>query len=271
MLSTLGVHAPSAVTPVAGGWDTQIFRVSAASDVFALRVFRPEQLATCHREAAVMQFASDGGLPVPKIQAEGVSGGRPALLMSWCPGRTLLAEVQARPWRLWSLGVALGRMHARIHALAVPAALLDVVPAWDSQRDDLAAASLLHMDYHPLNVMVHDGQVSGVLDWANVRVGDRRADLARTVTLLRLPPLPPGTPAVVQLVARPLLEAAWRAGYRQLQMADPFVDMAPFYAWAGAMMERDLRPKLGRPGVWLQESDLARIHRWTLGWKQQNS
>jgi len=28
-------------------------------------------------------------------------------------------------------------------------------------------------------------------------------------------------------------------------------------------MERDLRPKLGRPGVWLQESDLARIRRWT--------
>jgi hypothetical protein len=35
-------------------------------------------------------------------------------------------------------------------------------------------------------------------------------------------------------------------------------------AWAGAWMERDLRAKLGRPGVWLQETDLARIHRWTL-------
>jgi hypothetical protein len=176
-------------------------------------------------------------------------------------------------------------MHARIHALAVPAALLDAVPAWarddinpkggsncqrDPLRENMAAPSLLHMDYHPLNVMVDGGQVTGVLDWANVRVGDKRADLARTVTLLRLPPLPPGTPAVVQLVMRPLLEAAWRAGYRQLQRADPFVDMAPFYAWAGAMMERDLRPKLGRPGVWLQESDLARIQRWTAAWKQHN-
>ena len=217
-----------------------------------------------------MRFAVAGGLPVPEVSAEGTSGGRPALLMSWCPGRTLLAELQARPWRIWSLGVAFGRMHARIHSLAVPAALRDVVPTWDAEREDLAAPSLLHMDYHPLNVMVDGGQVTGVLDWANVRIGDRRADLARTVTLLRLPPLPPGTPAIVQLVLRPLLEAAWRAGYRQLQMVDPFVDMAPFYAWAGAMMERDLRPKLGRPGVWLHESDLARIQRWTLAWKQQN-
>jgi hypothetical protein len=47
--------------------------------------------------------------------------------------------------------------------------------------------------------------------------------------------------------------------------------MAPFYAWAGALMERDLRPKLGQPGVWLQESDLERIERWTRTWNQQNS
>ena len=88
----------------------------------------------------------------------------------------MLAEVQVYPWRLWSLGVALGRMHARIHSLAVPAALLDVVPAWDLRHEDMAAPALLHMDYHPLNVMVDGGQVTGVLDWANVRV----ATAART-------------------------------------------------------------------------------------------
>lgn len=263
------MSAPRAVTPIAGGWDTQIWRVSAADSTYALRVFRAEQLTTCQREAAVMRALSEAGLPVPRVHAEGVNAGRPALLISWCPGRTLLLEVQARPWRVWSLGVAFGRMHAQIHSMAVPAALLGVVPAWDPGDEDRATPALLHMDYHPLNVMVDGGRVTGVLDWANVRVGDRRADLARTVTLLRLPPLPPGTPAVVQLVMRPLLEAAWRAGYRQLQPTDPFVGMAPFYAWAGAMMERDLRPKLGRPGVWLQESDLARIQRWAAAWKQR--
>jgi aminoglycoside phosphotransferase (APT) family kinase protein len=276
------VHAPGAVVPITGGWDTQIWRVADAHTAYALRVFRADQLATCHREAAVMRTLFEAGLPVPRVHAEGVSGDRPALLLSWCPGRTLLAQVKARPWRIWPLGVALGRMHARIHALPVPAELAGVVPAWNPRREDLAAdllarldtpasTSLLHLDYHPLNVMVQGGQVTGVLDWANVALGDRRADLARTVTLLRLPPLPPGTPAIVGLVMRPILEAAWRNGYRQLQMVDPFVDMAPFYVWAGAMLERDLRPKLGRPGVWLQESDLARIRRWTLAWKQHNT
>ena len=63
---------------------------------------------------------------------------------------------------------------------------------------------------------------------------------------------------------RRVLEAAWRNGYQAV--AGRFGDMAPFYAWAGAMMERDLAAKIGRPGIWLQPSDLSHIHRWTAHW-----
>lgn len=284
ILTALGVTSPSAVTPVSGGWDTRLWRVDHAGTAYALRVFRSEQASTCRREAAVMRMSSNAGLAVPRVHAEGCGLGRPALLLAWCPGRTLLAEAQARPWRVWSVGLAFGRAHAAIHALPISAEVAQTVPAWDPGREDLApelvarlgtavasATSLLHMDYHPLNVMIDGRQISGVLDWANVAVGDRRADLARTVTLLRLPPLPPGTPTAVQLGLRRLFEAAWRRGYCRQHNHDPFVHMAPFYAWAGAMMERDLRPKLGRPGVWLQENDLDRIRRWTMAWKQQNT
>jgi len=173
----------------------------------------------------------------------------------------------------------MGRVQARLHAAPAPEALAHLLPAWIPRAGETELAlqarlrslarrpaALLHLDYHPLNVMVADRAVTGVLDWANAAVGDPRADLARTVTLLRLPPSPPGTPAVLALGLRRVVEAGWRTGYQQL--AGPFGDMAPFYAWAGAMMERDLRPKLGKPGVWLQPSDLARMHRWTLTWKR---
>ena len=109
--------------------------------------------------------------------------------------------------------------------------------------------------------------ITCVLDWANAAVGDPRADLARTVTVLRLAPAPPGTPATLLMALRRVLELAWRTGYQV--SAGSFRDMAPFYAWAGAMMEADLRPKLGRPGVWLEPSDLDRIHRWTNRWNQR--
>jgi len=225
-----------------------------------LRVFRQDQTAQWQREVQVMQAAVEHGLPVPRVHASTVWQGRPALLLSWCPGRPLLEEVRARPWRVWALGVAMGRVHARIHGVPGPDSLRALQP-----RPLPAGDALLHLDYHPLNVMSSHRGITCVLDWANAAVGDPRADLARTVTLLRLAPAPPGTPALLLTGLRRLLELAWRTGYQQT--GGRFQDMAPFYAWAGAMMEADLRPKLGRPGVWLQPSDLERIHRWTDRWK----
>jgi aminoglycoside phosphotransferase (APT) family kinase protein len=264
---------------VSGGWDTTIWRVEHGRAAYALRVFRADQTAQCQREVAVLQIVAERGLPVPRVHATAVWQDRPALL-SWCPGRPLLHAVRARPWQAWTLGLAMGRVQARLHAAPAPEALAPLLPAWVARagETELAVqtrlqslarrpAALLHLDYHPLNVMVADRAVTGVLDWANAAVGDPRADLARTVTLLRLAPSPPGTPAVLVLGLGQVLEAGWRLGYQQL--AGPFGDMAPFYAWAGAMMERDLRPKLGKHGVWLQPSDLARIHRWTTTWKRR--
>ncbi|HZC46259.1 MAG TPA: phosphotransferase [Candidatus Acidoferrum sp.] len=48
----------------------------------------------------------------------------------------------------------------------------------------LSANSLVHMDYHPLNVMVHGVRVTGVIDWVNTDVGDRHLDAAMTAVIL---------------------------------------------------------------------------------------
>ena len=60
------------------------------------------------------------------------------------------------------------------------------------------------------------------------QVPDPRADVARTVTILRLSPPRGGT---VERAARVLLEIGWRVGYGPLDS-----DMAPFYVWAGMAM-----------------------------------
>ena len=44
--------------------------------------------------------------------------------------------------------------------------------------------SIVHMDYHPLNVMVHGVRVTGVIDWVNTDVGDRHLDAAMTAVIL---------------------------------------------------------------------------------------
>jgi aminoglycoside phosphotransferase (APT) family kinase protein len=44
--------------------------------------------------------------------------------------------------------------------------------------------SILHMDYHPLNVLVRGGRISGVIDWVSAEGGDRHLDIATTATIL---------------------------------------------------------------------------------------
>jgi aminoglycoside phosphotransferase (APT) family kinase protein len=47
-----------------------------------------------------------------------------------------------------------------------------------------APPSLLHLDYHPQNVMVEGFRVTGVIDWANAAIGDRHFDAATTAVIL---------------------------------------------------------------------------------------
>lgn len=283
ILAALGVSDTLTVSPVTGGWDTALWRIERPDGACALRVFRPDRAAAYRREALAMRTAEASGIPVPAIQAEGFWQDRPALLLSWCPGRPLLDALRAQPWRAWRLGVALGRMQARIHTVTAPELLRADADAWIAWAGpgetalqerlralDRRSDALLHLDYHPLNVTVQSQRISGVLDWANARAGDPRADVARTLTLLTLGPLPPDMPPLLRLAAgalRRLLAGGWRQSYEQ--RAGPLGDLSLFYAWAGAAMVHDLTPKLGQPRNWLTRQDLAQMARWADRWKRR--
>lgn len=280
VLTAIGVTGARVLGPVHGGWDTTIWRVARSDKTFALRVFRPEQVTRFTRECDVLRAAGEAGLPVPEVAAFGLYRDRPAMLLSWCPGVTLLQALRAKPWQVWSLGVAFGRAQAAIHACPVPPSLVETRDGWlewagpDEAilRDQLRAIArptpaLLHLDYHPLNVMIDGGRVSGILDWVNAAAGDPRADLARTVTILRLAPTRRGGQSRRERAARWLLERAWRHGYEQL--AGPIGNLDLFYAWAGAAMLRDLTPRVGQPDLPLTEQDLGRIREWVVTWKRR--
>lgn len=279
VLASLGVNDAGAVEPVDGGWDTAIWRVERGGEIFALRLFRTEQGRAARYEVAALWAASAAGVAVPRVHAEGLWEGRPAMLLSWCAGRTVAAELASRPWRAGRLGTALGREHARVHAVPPPDLLREQPDGWldwagrveGPLRERLRAAagppSLLHYDFHPFNLLTDGRGVTAVLDWVNARAGDRRADLARTVAILRLVPPDPGTPphlAILRRVVLRALERGWRQGYRAA--VGSIGDMAPFYAWAGGVLLRDLGSKIGRPGIWLRSEHLEPARRWTAHW-----
>jgi aminoglycoside phosphotransferase (APT) family kinase protein len=280
ILTTLGITGVTAITPAQGGMDTAIWRVEHGSTTSALRVFRPEQVATCQREIAAMEAARQAHVPVPAIRAAGVWQERPVLLLSWCPGVPLGDAIRRQPWRVCSLGMAFGRTQARIHHIPTRTDWQHQRTDWISwagpdeqhlqatlQRVARPAPALLHLDYHPLNVLADGIEITAVLDWANTRMGDPRADVARTYTILMVEPYTPGRQPLFLSLMRRLLARSWRRGYEQVAGALP--DMAWFYVWAGAVMLRDLAPRVRDPQSWWQPQHLDQIQSWTTMWRQR--
>jgi aminoglycoside phosphotransferase (APT) family kinase protein len=109
--------------------------------------------------------------------------------------------------------------------------------------------------------MTDGHQMTAVLDWANARLGDPRADVARSYSILAIDPNWPRRPHIT--IFRQILARAWQRGYEQA--AGPLGDMALFYAWAGAVMQRDLAPRLASA----PHDPLARVRRWTNEWKRR--
>jgi aminoglycoside phosphotransferase (APT) family kinase protein len=276
IFASLGFERPRSSERVSGGRDTAIFRVELGGELYALRVFRPGEDGVARREAEVMRAAGVGSVPVPRVCAEGTWRNRAALLLSWCPGRPMAEELAARPWRAWPLGVLFGRCQAAIHGRPSPEALRAAGRAWIDwagpgevalaarlRETDPYEDSLVHLDYHPLNVMTDGKRITGVLDWTNARAGDPRADYARTLTILRLDS---GAASPLVLAVLRLFEAGWRSGYRRITGRPS--DMAPYYAWAGAVMLRDRGPRTDRPGG-MTARELGRVRAWTERWKKR--
>lgn len=278
ILRALDLRDVGSVAPVSGGADMAIWRIERGNATYALRVFRPEQAMACSREVAAMEAAGAAGIPVPHVQAHGHWNDRPALLLAWRPGRPLFHQLLAHPWQAGSLGRTFGRMQAAIHAVPAPPALLQDRRSWVDelppsqvtlrerlQNPDIRRDALLHLDYHPLNVLVEDGRITGVLDWTNTRAGDPRIDLARTKTILHLDMGRPRRHWLANAALEPLWRAfewGWWQGYREVARSGD--NLALFYAAAGALMEQDL-------GQRYAPQQLAHVRRWTRWWQNRAS
>jgi aminoglycoside phosphotransferase (APT) family kinase protein len=130
LLRSLGIHGTPTVTPVQGGFDMALWKVESEDQTYALRVFRAGAHEDCEYERVVMAAARAAGLPVPEVHAAGVWQDHPALLLTWLAGRTLEDELRVRPWQVWRLGIAFGRMQAAIHAVPAPDLLRQQPDAW---------------------------------------------------------------------------------------------------------------------------------------------
>jgi aminoglycoside phosphotransferase (APT) family kinase protein len=120
-----------------------------------------------------MAYVGDRGFPVPRV--EELRDGGTTMVMEYLEGPTMLAQMRAAPEDAVRWCERLGELLGELHEFPAPAWLADC-PVGSGDR-------LLHLDFHPLNVIV---TASGprVVDWANAARGASAADCALSWLLL---------------------------------------------------------------------------------------
>ncbi len=282
-LAALGYAETSEPRRVKGGWDTLLWRFATPDGrEHSLRVFHlPRRDEIAWRERIALETCAGAGLPAPRVETVGQVQGLPAMVLSWCPGIPLWSFVEKKPWAIWRLGRLFGRAQAWMHAVTPPDEFVATAPdEWVSRVPEeythlaahasslgLSTSSLIHMDYHPLNLLSDGTAVTGILDWSYATAGDPRADLARTEITLLWAPLPPGPLRPLLNLARNLFLRAWRSGYQQ--PAGPIPDFRPLRAWAGATLLTELEQVIDRASVWGTREDMERLRRMIDVWARE--
>jgi aminoglycoside phosphotransferase (APT) family kinase protein len=125
------------------------------------------------REARTMEFVHAHGYPVPEVDQ--VSADGTELIMEKIAGVNMIDALTATPWKAKRFGRLLADLHNELHELSAP--------EWLPAAPCGVGTQLLHMDLHPLNVMMSPrGPI--VIDWTNAVRGDPNTDLAITWTLI---------------------------------------------------------------------------------------
>lgn len=120
-----------------------------------------------------MEYARSLGYPVPRVEELSANGAE--IVMERINGVTMLEAMKSKPLKIASYGAMLADLHVSLHEIAAPE-WLDDAPCGEGDR-------LLHLDLHPMNVMINaKGPV--VIDWPNAARGDPDVDVALTWALI---------------------------------------------------------------------------------------
>jgi aminoglycoside phosphotransferase (APT) family kinase protein len=209
------------LTQMQGGYETCSFRLQLdgappeLSGPLVLRLY-PAFYGTSNAEweSTIQNMLADQGYPVARAHLTctelSILGGA-FYLMDLLPGELMITA----PYE--TIPGLLGRAHARLHGID-PAPMVRALKECEFEQhryrrsgrlarlEEQAAAhpwlaeavswllhncppepeqlSVCHGDFHPMNLLVQEGHVSGVLDWPGFLIADPVLDVANTVTLV---------------------------------------------------------------------------------------
>jgi aminoglycoside phosphotransferase (APT) family kinase protein len=285
----LRYREPPATIP--HGWETHVFCFQLQSHqplpssyrrpLVARGYCSPNALTRIRQEFAWQLYLAAQGYPVAHplfVEEGGTIFGGPFMLMRRAAGETLLDVLLHQFPSIWWAPARMAEVHARLHRLAVPdfaagrapflerslAGMETTIAEYDLRGlapglDWLKAhrprqprsESILHLDFHPVNLIFDGRRCRAVLDWSEADVGDRHADVAKTLVLIESAPveLERIIDKVATLVGKSLLEHWYVQAYRKLLPLDE-QRLRYYVAWAAF-------GRLCAWGRWLRASPLV--------------
>ena len=199
-------------------------RTKELSGSLVLRLFSEGRAVLQARKETALQNALAGlGYPVPRVVVHGNTeiSGRPFTIMDRVPGETMLSGITFDESGISNASERLATVHAALHRIpskpvvklvekaGIPASAFslsnwfrmvegyfkdgwfdDLRPGFNwlnsnkpSERETL---SVCHGDFHPGNIMIHQDEVSGVLDWPGAAFAEPEFDVAITLVLMKI-------------------------------------------------------------------------------------
>ena len=134
-------------------------------------------------EVRVMRHARAAGYPVPEIHS--VDGAD--MVLERVDGPTMRQALERAPHELEWHARAFAALHERLFAISAP----------DGIRAVSDGNTLLHLDFHPENVLLSSGGPV-VIDWANAARGHWADDVALTVVIIQGVLLPEPLPTLAR-------------------------------------------------------------------------
>ncbi|WP_054943064.1 phosphotransferase family protein [Paenibacillus ihuae] len=173
--------------------------------------------AAVEQEFKVSTYVHAQGIRTPRplelIESEGRSG----IVFQQIHGRSLLAMIGEKPWRLAEYSKKLAALHYNLHQLegnpelglykdylrkniiSAPMLTMEEKSAVLEQLEKLPEGSkLCHGDFHPDNVLLDEE--AWIIDWMTGITGNPAADTARSVLMLSIGAMPPGTSLFTRVV-----------------------------------------------------------------------
>jgi aminoglycoside phosphotransferase (APT) family kinase protein len=276
---------------IPNGWETHTyaFRLKTADGLpselrgpLVVRIYSSSQgLPRARHEFEVQQHLVKRGFPAPFpafLEEDCTLFGGPFLVMEQVQGWTLVEFLSRTPLWLWPTAYQMALTQIQLHQLptrnfpAPSESFLDrrleeiqdlleeynlpgLAPGlgWlkEHRPPEPDKPSILHLDYHPLNLMRCPDGAMAVLDWPEADIGDFHADFATTLMLMDCCPV--GENSLFDQVLLPIGRSLLRMWYSYEYKKRMRVDEQRLRYYKGLAALR----RLAGYGRWLNASPLS--------------